>query len=118
MTAQEIFDRVATHAHAQGCKAVDENGACLYRTRDGLKCFIGCLIADGNYNPRMEDKNLEELLEKFPAIDHLSQHAELLSDLQDVHDNSEPYFWPNKLLTVAVEHSLSPSIITKLWGEA
>lgn len=38
MTRQEVFDKVVAHLRAQGRKAVNERGDCVYHAPDGTKC--------------------------------------------------------------------------------
>lgn len=58
---QDIFDRALAHLRTQRQPALnhyqdhDESPRCLYRTPEGLKCAIGALIPDENYNPDLEN---------------------------------------------------------------
>jgi hypothetical protein len=62
---QEIFDQVAKHMLAQNAPAVyinqDGDRNCLYRTFDGRKCAVGCLIADDEYSSAIEDLGMRGL---------------------------------------------------------
>lgn len=52
---QSLFDRVVEHLYKQGRQAMSAAaGGCAYRGDNGLKCAVGCLIADEHYDPRME----------------------------------------------------------------
>jgi len=53
---QPIFDRVATHFLSMPKASASEDGViCLYRDPDnGNRCFIGALIQDEDYNPKIE----------------------------------------------------------------
>ncbi len=55
MTKQEIFDKVKAHLLAQGKRAVNGDGNCMYRGMDGTKCAVGCLIPDELYTPLLEN---------------------------------------------------------------
>ena len=100
MTKQDTFDTVFTHLFEQGEKARVEGGErCLYRTADGLKCAVGCLIPDGQYFHEMEDQlpisggrsnDLSDLLS------HLGHDLELCRDLQQVHDSD---LWCNTIMS-------------------
>jgi hypothetical protein len=61
MTKQEIFDHVLTHLRKQGKPAINETDSgediCAYRTDDGLKCAVGCLIPDDKYNEDLEGRS-------------------------------------------------------------
>lgn len=50
---REIEEKILAHLKAQGRQAVKGCG-CGYRTDDGLRCAVGCLIADEHYNPACE----------------------------------------------------------------
>jgi len=55
---QPIFDKVATHFLAMPKPSVTgDNALCLYRDEeDGNRCFIGALIQDEDYDPRIEGR--------------------------------------------------------------
>jgi len=91
MTNQELFDRVVSHLRIQGTPATDEHGACMYRTEDGLRCAIGCLIPDDRYDPRWEGKASRSVVrgwdqEILSAAGIESQQRELAYALQTAHD--------------------------------
>lgn len=60
LTNQEIFERAIDHLLAQKQKSVqgkEEQPAemiCRYRTSEGLKCAVGCLISDELYDAHIE----------------------------------------------------------------
>lgn len=55
LTPQQIFDKIVMHLREQRLPARGKGDyACSYRTRDGLKCAIGCLIPDEKYDPDIE----------------------------------------------------------------
>lgn len=66
MTNQEIFDTVAVHLLTQNKRATKANCSttCQYRTSEGLKCAVGCLIPDEKYTPEMEPYGVYTLIEK------------------------------------------------------
>ena len=102
-TAQQIFDHVGEHLLTQRKKSRDTEG-CLYRTSDGLKCAAGCLIADDEYVAKIEG------LDWYGTIDILnitSQHASLISRLQDIHDGYPPSYWFKELEYLANEKGYS-----------
>jgi hypothetical protein len=55
---QPIFDKVATHFLAMPKPSVtDDKALCLYRDEeDGNRCFIGALIQDEDYDPKIEGR--------------------------------------------------------------
>lgn len=46
LTEQTVFDTVVEHFKKQKVRAVDEQGACVYKAPDGLKCAVGILLTD------------------------------------------------------------------------
>lgn len=89
MTPQEIFDTVVTHLRSMPRQSKNNYGPCKYRSFDGLKCAVGCLIPDELYTPKMEGGDVESLYDNFdlPHEEHLS----LLLRLQAMHD--EKFYW-------------------------
>jgi hypothetical protein len=53
-TLQSIFDRVAEHFLGMPVPAQNHKGDCVYRTKDGNRCFVGALIKDEDYDPSIE----------------------------------------------------------------
>lgn len=99
MTKQEIYDTVCAHLAQQKRRAF-ENGSCRYRTSDGLKCAIGCLIPDDLYDPRMDSvagNYASRLLSEFPRIGELFAgiRPNFLDCLQQAHDTQ---FIPSHLI--------------------
>lgn len=86
LSAQEVFDTVATHLLVQGKPAHDHNNECRYRAPDGAKCAVGCLINDDEYKAQMESWNVDHLHSKGLLPFRLVEHKWLLSDLQVAHD--------------------------------
>lgn len=93
-TAQEVFDQVAKHLLIQNRKCALNNGSCIYRSNDGLKCAAGNLIADDEYDPNFEQNDWETLVieDKVPDT-----HYELILGLQQIHDVNSPKNWRKQL---------------------
>jgi hypothetical protein len=121
MNDQETFDTIVAHLRQQGQKAEvriasSETFMCRYRTPQGLKCAVGCLISDEEYQPWMEGGGISRLLqetfygrtvpstlrEKLQGI-----NLGLLIDLQEVHDFYPVERWEEKLKLVAQMWSLT-----------
>ena len=108
MDRQAIFNKVVQHLRKQGSQAVDDNG-CLYRSLDGKKCAIGCLIPDELYNQNIERCGVRSLSHIFLANcipGYSPDDEEFLSRLQRVHDNSLIEEWETMLERVAFDFSL------------
>jgi hypothetical protein len=106
MTPQDLFDKVAKHLLTQNKRAEDPTtGLCRYRSPDGLKCAVGCLIEDDQYSAKMEGGSVSDLLKSGtlpPSLEaELKPHRMLLIALQRVHDNFVPHQWLGKLEEVA-----------------
>ena len=104
MNKQEIFDTVVNHLRTQGRKSIDNNGYCKYRSAQGLKCAIGCLIPDDQYSPIMENKSPSAVSRKLTdnaLSDVFYENRDLLSSLQAIHDHYEVREWEIQLELVA-----------------
>ena len=115
MNAQEIFDTVVRHLHAQGRPALDSLGDCRYRTVDGLKCAVGGLIPDGVDPWGIEGFPVtSDTFSKWAAIHELPDLPEnvgLLKDLQSGHDHGFVGSDMGKnLAAVAQTHALSSAV--------
>jgi hypothetical protein len=114
---QQLFDTVVNHLRKQGAKSIayNEDGTpklqygntkCLYRSPDGKKCAAGAAITDEQYKPEMEGKSIRAVIIQLD-ITSLSQHAELLSELQGVHDIHEVPQWERGFEKVARRFQLT-----------
>lgn len=95
----EVYDKVALHLLAQGKKAMDDEGACIYRAPDGCKCAIGALIPDEVYTDSMEGVGIEAVMKEFPVVNKIFAMLRPadLEQLQFIHDSSKVDSWPRKL---------------------
>lgn len=97
----EQVQRMYDGLKAQGFKQSLGETGCSYRGADGLKCAIGHVIADEDYNPEMEKKGIASYaifcktpFKKFfdlesdfrKALDEEDTVATFLYKLQSVHD--------------------------------
>ena len=108
MTKQTIFNKVVRFLRQQGTKSVGKAGGCKFRTEDGLKCAVGCLIPDKNYIPKMDEQCRSAYMLNdiglLPA--HLEPYIGFLSELQTVHDCYAVSYWENEWFQVAKKHNL------------
>ena len=95
--SKEIFHKVRTHLLTQLERSATSSGFCMYRGPNNLKCAVGCLIQDNEYEESMENVCAENLSFGFPQLQHLAQHAEILEKLQKIHDTCYPQDWEAKL---------------------
>lgn len=99
MELQQIYEKIRAHFLTQGQKATN-NGFCVYRGPNNIKCAVGCLITDEAYDTALENnsvsaKNVQEALSKSGIIMNADTYA-FLSDAQSVHDTA--YDTPNALI--------------------
>jgi hypothetical protein len=99
MTDKEIFIQIKTHLLSQGKKSMGEYPreddtitGCVYRSSEGLKCAVGCIIKEEYYTPILEGKGVTNLLVRSAVTRSLGLETlpdstlEMLSRLQDIHD--------------------------------
>lgn len=94
MTNQEIYDKVCDHFAKQGRQSVDAvDNACMLRGDNGTSCAVGCLIADEDYDPKMEMRmgnGVGMFFDDYPdvakKIGNTKENIELLDALQTAHD--------------------------------
>lgn len=121
---QHLFNIISRHLLIQNVQSRDNTGACCkYRNSDGLKCAIGCLILDSEYDKNMEGSDIFYLYKNFPNISLFTTYKmsirilEFLNDMQHGHDiNSNwvnmPYSMVNFFNTVIKKYNLkTPEIV-------
>lgn len=125
MTAQEIFDKVATHLLRQGKKSEGPGKGCLYRGPNGLKCAAGFLIDDAYYDPKFEGKGVGAISKADTPNTVLLNEALLKSgvpaelfdfvgELQGIHDDYWPEYWREMLANTAKANSLSAAVLDEV----
>ena len=115
MTEQEIFDQVAKHLLVQNRRAI-EDFSCRYRTAKGLKCSVGFLINDDEYEVFMENNDVLALRNCGLLPDRLIPHIGFLLSLQDVHDYNPPRKWRGALFLVAKKHQLKTDVLEEKYN--
>ena len=126
MDRQEVFDKVARHLLMQGKKSV-EGLSCLYRSADGSKCAVGCLIPDEAYDPKYEGKGLERLMNVYPKLRDTLElspfpkkrgtEMAFLTDLQILHDDVDPNSWLPALGALACRYKLDTKVLDTFRGD-
>lgn len=102
MTAQEVFNIAVEHLLLQNKQSIDIDSKCLYNG-DGVCCAAAPFIKD--YNFEMERDN-------WDLISHTLDHKNIISELQDLHDNFEPDEWGGLLNDLAIKLGLErPQIL-------
>lgn len=110
MEAQEIFNTVVTHLRTQNAKAMNLNNDCQYRSDDGLKCAVGCLISDEDYDEKFEGRTVRDLCQSnmfsLDLESMIVKNIDLLSILQRIHDNNPIDQWEEFFSDVAHDFKL------------
>lgn len=139
-TAQQVFDHCARHLLTQMKKSLrvappgyrddGEDTFCAYRAAGGLKCVAGACIADHEYRGFMDDYCLlHELVYGQTGVDRHdldtgwlclvelglvpSAHAELITELQEVHDRWGPECWARQLTSFAYFRDLNADVVAE-----
>jgi hypothetical protein len=101
VTAQEIFDFAAERLLKQGKRSMrkmDGEDICAYRGRGGTACAVGHLIPDSLYLAKWDKitgTNVYALNTKGELPVSLRPHADMLSSMQDAHDDANSHFVPD-----------------------
>lgn len=117
--AQEMFNVVVEHLRKQNAKSEREadhkycvSSICCYRSPDGKKCAIGCLIPDEEHDPKMDENagsDIDQLIKSWlsvPLREKFERHVALLSELQYEHDTYRVEEWEARLAMVASRFEL------------
>lgn len=118
-TAQEVFDQVSNHLLTQMKRSMaddtDDHSGCMYKNPEGLRCAAGCLISPEEYQEALDkDKSFSNKGFEFKTWNVLvqykmvpSQHSQLIRDLQEIHDATDPIAWGIALGMVAKGYNLT-----------
>lgn len=82
LTRQSAFETALKHMIAQGIRSQD-NGLCVYRSLEGLKCAIGALIPDEFYIAELEASGIGGLcylVDSNPVIDDETVEHRIFDD--------------------------------------
>lgn len=121
MNKQEMFDKVVRHLIRQNKKSIDSTkniltNSCMYRFGE-LQCAIGCLIEDDEYDEKMENLLIRNLIFRFKdkfsteKFNLFEENLRLLITLQTIHDHEKIENWSQKLKQLAVKNNLNYPII-------
>lgn len=135
LTDQQIFEKVATHLLKQNRQCSDSIGCRYYDEKTGHKCAVGCLIPLERYrscsleglsiegiisvldNPHTDDSlstDQEELLGILAEAGIQWEHRptlQLLQQLQEIHDGSDPVNWRAELADLASRRRLTMPVL-------
>lgn len=109
---QEVFEHIVKHLIRQNERSLTLTGEPAFRGKRGLKCSSGCLIADKEYTPGMENKFWEQLVDNGTAPSH---YTSMIMKLQTVHDYFYPYTnWIDKIRAIARMEGLSVEFLDNI----
>lgn len=108
---QLVFDTVARHLLKQNKKSLGDNGYCVYRSPEGLKCAAGCLIPDDKYEAEMEEIRWDGLIRKYSIIGLNSE--QLVCSLQEIHDQIRVEDWKQSLEIISYQYGLNDSVLNE-----
>jgi len=95
-TEQEIINQVSENLVRQNEKCVDENGLCVFRGKNNMKCAAGHLISDKEFDNLIQIDGISNnsgwlaLICKGVAP---KKHGRLIICLQQIHDTSPKERW-------------------------
>ena len=114
--ALDVFNKVSEHLLAQNERSLAlADLCCVYRSPTGLKCAVGCLIADKFYTPRLEGLGVETVIghgsKNQPVVVALQKSGvpvtedvlKLLEELQGLHDYITPEGWAEGLAKIKID---------------
>ena len=106
-TALDVFKKVSEHLLTQNEKALDANRHCVYISKTGLKCAVGCLIDDDFYFRELgvlgvRDAALKNAL-KLSGVPITEEVLKLLEELQQLHDFVKTEGWVAELARVKID---------------
>ena len=97
-TNKSVIRRASKHLLKQNKQSLD-GSICMYRSPDGTKCAVGCLIPDSLYSNTIERYPVDRILDAHPKLKELFKNVdlELLHRLQQIHDSTPLCKWKDAL---------------------
>ena len=126
MKIQQAFDKMVSHLAQQGKQAYDnDTEKCLYRTKDDLKCVVGCLLSEEAYAEIvLHDQTTARvnfILRRIPivqqelALDDNSNATSFYGAMQHAHDSSrDKEHLIRELESIASLYELDPEKISTI----
>lgn len=102
MNHEEIYRKVREHLLGQGKVSASVLG-CVYRSPEGLKCAIGCLISDEFYYSNLETRGIYDSSVQYAVEGSLeekinwAEEKDFFQELQSIHDRCNPATWESEL---------------------
>ena len=109
---QDDYNKAVKHLLAQKKQSMHRSGVqCTYRSEDGSKCAIGCLIPDTVYRPEFAGRTVQDLHYEYGYLFSEDANLEFLAKLQKVHDYSPPEDWARELVNLGIEFGFDTFIV-------
>lgn len=105
---KEVADQITLHLLLQKDAAINSLGHCLLRY-DGLKCAMGCLIADEEYDESMEGYVWPDIVRMWYDREKLvcsKEVCDVIESFRWTHDNIEPRYWHKYIHKIYDEHNI------------
>lgn len=108
LTKKTLFEKVKKHLLSMKKPARDSDGICFYRTEDGKKCAIGCLLTKPEAK-KLEGSSVDsdKARRLLGRLGISSKLIPLMCGLQRVHDKFDVRDWPDQLNRVAEFHEIN-----------
>ena len=107
-TAQQVFDQCVKHLLTQNERAVSASGNCAYLTEYNTRCGAGHLLTTDDLGMLARRDTLEcswhSVIEDHNIAPRV--HSELITTIQNIHDNMAPEEWPDYLAKFAARLNL------------
>lgn len=115
MTEQETFEIVSRHLLTQNERSYLEppSVVCAYRSPEGLKCAVGILIPDEEYDEGLERNSAISYIMQ-PLLRKLEHDIILCSRLQGIHDTVCVGDWRKALIALGKELELDTAFLDTL----
>ena len=114
MSVNKIFYKVQKHLLKQHEKSESMEAGCQYRSDNGLRCAVGCLMTDAIYDSSFEgnnmgDRRVRQALTPIVGVneDKRELKLNLLYQLQLVHDTEPVEHWASSLAKIKLEFDIS-----------
>jgi len=103
LTNQKAFDKIYKYfIFKKNKRSISDNGYCRYRAGE-LKCAVGVLIPDDDYDSDMEGSHCRTVRHNYFEEEWKDLNMDLLSELQRVHDTSGEWSKKGVLLKAPIK---------------
>lgn len=103
---QKAFNKAVKFLLKQNEKSIDENGTCMYRGPNKLRCGAGALLPDRLYKKDMETSICSPYNNVGVAIESCGYDINFVREIQMIHDNNPTHLWRERFEKLAEEEGL------------